>query len=114
MLYEQLKRWPSIQNNFVDTLRLSSNLVIGSTLITLAELNTVERGDVIFLDRDGIINVEIFDLKGSFMKTIALQKVKKGLNELNFSTEPLANGSYYVRVIDGSNKVLAKEKFIKK
>lgn len=65
-------------------------------------------------EKDGIINVEIFDLKGSFMKTIALQKVKKGLNELNFSTEPLANGSYYVRVIDGSNKVLAKEKFIKK
>ena len=51
-LFKQLKRWPSIQNTAIDTLRLSTALVIGSTIITAAELNTVERGDVIFLDQD--------------------------------------------------------------
>jgi len=63
---------------------------------------------------EDFIKVEIFDLKGSFVQTIAHQEVKKGLNELYFSTQPLPKGNYYVKISDSNNKILSKQKFIKK
>lgn len=48
----QLRFWPPLKNDSLDLLRLSTNLVFGSTIMTVAELNTVEIGDVVFLDRN--------------------------------------------------------------
>lgn len=58
------------------------------------------------------IEVRIVDTKGSFMEKIVYQDVKKGLNELNFSTAPLPKGIYYVEILDGKT-VLTKTKFMK-
>ena len=59
------------------------------------------------------LEVRIVDSKGSFMEKILFQDVKKGLNELSFSTEPLAKGIYYVEILDGKT-ILKKTKFVKK
>ena len=58
------------------------------------------------------IEVKITDSKGSFVKQLLYQDVKKGLNELYFSTEPLSKGVYFVEILNGK-KILSKEKFVK-
>lgn len=58
------------------------------------------------------IEVRIVDAKGAFMEKIVYQYVKKGLNELSFSTAPLAKGIYYVEILDGKT-ILTKTKFSK-
>ena len=60
------------------------------------------------------IYVDIYNTKGSFIKRIANQNIKKGLNEISFSTEPLLKGNYYLKISDNNNKTLFKEKFVKK
>lgn len=65
------------------------------------------------LDEASPVQVSIIDYKGSLMKNLAFTQVKKGLNELSFSTEPLGDGVYYVKIMSGG-EVLSKEKFIKK
>ena len=59
-----------------------------------------------------LIEVNITDAKGSFVKQIIYQEVKAGLNELYFSTEPLPRGIYFVEIISGNEK-LSKNKFVK-
>ena len=50
--YTLLEYWPKVQKKRIDSLRLNTQLMIGSTLITVAELNTVEVGDIVFLDQN--------------------------------------------------------------
>lgn len=58
------------------------------------------------------IAVNIYTETGHFVKQIAFQEVKKGLNELYFSTEPLIKGTYFVEILDGKT-ILSKNKFSK-
>ena len=51
-LFKLLRHWPIIQTERLDPLQLKTQLMIGSTIITVAELNTVEVGDVVFLDQN--------------------------------------------------------------
>jgi type III secretion system YscQ/HrcQ family protein len=50
--FSLLERWPAVEQKRVDFLRLNTQLMIGSTVITVEELNTVEVGDVVFLDQN--------------------------------------------------------------
>lgn len=58
------------------------------------------------------VEVKITDYKGSLMKEFIFTQVKKGLNEFSFSTEPLVDGIYFVK-ISTEGKVLSKKKFAK-
>ncbi len=66
-----------------------------------------------YLEEASKIDVTIIDYKGDLVKNILYQDVKKGLNELYFSTKPLAKGIYFVEIKNGK-EVLSKEKFLKK
>lgn len=50
--YSLLDRWTTRQEKTFDSLRLPTKLVIGSTAITIIELNTIEIGDVILMDQN--------------------------------------------------------------
>lgn len=64
------------------------------------------------LEEVSSVQINITDFKGSLMKQFIFNQVKKGLNELSFSTEPLANGIYFIQVGTGET-LLSKEKFVK-
>jgi len=66
-----------------------------------------------YLEEASKIDVTIIDDRGDLVKKILYQDVKQGLNELYFSTKPLAKGIYFVEIRNGK-EVLSKEKFLKK
>ncbi len=51
-LYSLLDRWPAQAKKEVSALCLSAQLMIGHTILTTAEVKTLELGDVIFLDQN--------------------------------------------------------------
>jgi hypothetical protein len=57
------------------------------------------------------INASVYDLSGRLVARILERDAKKGLNELNFSTEPLADGMYNV-LIESGNEILKSERLI--
>ncbi|MFT4644471.1 MAG: hypothetical protein ACI8ZX_000874 [Planctomycetota bacterium] len=59
------------------------------------------------------VQINITDYKGAFMKQLEFNLVKKGLNELSFSTEPLGSGIYFVEIKTGDT-LLSKDKFVRR
>ncbi|OIP00210.1 MAG: hypothetical protein AUJ98_08950 [Bacteroidetes bacterium CG2_30_33_31] len=57
------------------------------------------------------IDVEIFDLMGRKITIMKNYKASTGLNSLSFSTIPLENGTYFIRIY-GDNKQIFSNKFI--
>jgi hypothetical protein len=64
------------------------------------------------LESDIKIKASVYDLGGRLVARIAERNAKKGLNELVFSTEPLADGIYSVR-IETENSILVSERLLK-
>ena len=65
------------------------------------------------LDDDGKIEASLYDIGGRKVASLLQTQGKKGLNELNFSLAPLAQGIYLVKII-ANDKELLKEKVVKR
>lgn len=64
------------------------------------------------LESDAVVKVELYDMNGKLLKVIKEQNTKKGLNELTFSTAPLAAGTYQV-VLFADDEYLEEHRFVK-
>ena len=64
------------------------------------------------LNKDAKIDIEIFDQKGSRLKVLLSQNLKKGRYEFNWSSENLSNG-IYTAVWMSDNKLVKTIKMIK-
>jgi hypothetical protein len=65
------------------------------------------------LEEDGNVEASLYDLGGRKVASLLQTKGKKGLNELNFSLAPLAQGLYIVK-ISNNDKELVSEKVMKR
>jgi hypothetical protein len=64
------------------------------------------------LEKTEYLQFEIYDLTGKMVKVLLREKVKAGKNNFSFSTSPLSNGIYFLKVTS-SNKEILTQKFIK-
>ncbi|HEY0031320.1 MAG TPA: T9SS type A sorting domain-containing protein [Bacteroidia bacterium] len=64
------------------------------------------------LEKPEYLSFEIYDITGKFVKVLLRDKVKAGINNFSFSTSPLSNGIYLLKVTSGSKEILT-HKFIK-
>lgn len=61
------------------------------------------------LEEDGEVYASIYDASGKLVAELLKKQAKKGQNELQFLTEPLAKGVYFLRVeLNGTQKYLEK------
>jgi len=65
------------------------------------------------LTADEILDISLFDFKGSLVKTLIRDRVKSGRNRFSFSTSPLSAGVYFLRITDGKG-CIANEKIVRK
>ncbi|MFL5765391.1 MAG: T9SS type A sorting domain-containing protein [Bacteroidia bacterium] len=72
--------------------------------------------DLMYVDLDlkhkGYLTFEILDMQGKLVKLLLRDQVKKGKNIFSFSTSPLPNGIYLLKIVNGEKEVLTK-KFVK-
>lgn len=66
----------------------------------------------LLLEKVEYLQFEIYDLTGKMVKVLLREKVKAGKNNFSFSTSPLSNGIYFLKVTS-SNKEILTQKFIK-
>jgi hypothetical protein len=61
------------------------------------------------LEADAEIYASIYDAAGKLVAELIRKDAKKGLNELQFLTDPLAKGVYFLRIeVNGEQKFLGK------
>ncbi|MFZ5553340.1 MAG: T9SS type A sorting domain-containing protein, partial [Bacteroidota bacterium] len=63
------------------------------------------------IDQSEEIYIDITDLQGKLVKRLGNGTVKTGKNQLQFSTEPMSNGIYLLRIYS-ENKVFVNEKLV--
>jgi hypothetical protein len=61
------------------------------------------------LDDDYEIKADIIDLNGKLVAELLQRNAKKGLNELIFNIESLAEGVYFVRITESSRQLYLKK-----
>lgn len=59
-----------------------------------------------------VVSINIYNMKGDLVKKLVSDKIKAGVNTLDFSTDPLPSGQYILN-ISSNNWVFYKESFIK-
>lgn len=64
------------------------------------------------IESSAIVQFEVLDVTGKLVKILLRDKVKAGKNNFSFSTAPLSNGIYFLRVTSGSKDILT-QKFVK-
>lgn len=64
------------------------------------------------LESEAVILISLFDLEGRLVKDLWEDLAKEGRNIFTFSTQPLARGVYFLKIISGERKILT-EKFVK-
>ncbi len=73
------------------SLNLFPNPAVNSSTISLTLINPSE------------VTIELFDYVGQKVTTVlANEKLSQGENKINFSTQDIANGFYFIKVSDGS------------
>ncbi len=66
----------------------------------------------ITLESADIIQFEVLDVSGKVVKLLLRDKVKGGKNNFSFSTTPLANGIYFLKVTSATKEIFT-QKFVK-
>lgn len=66
----------------------------------------------IVLEKSDYLQFEVIDITGRLVKVLLREKVKAGKNNFSFSTAPLSNGIYFLKVTSGDKEILT-QKFIK-
>lgn len=55
------------------------------------------------LAQTAVIKIKLYNIQGQLMKTFFNDRAKAGSNRFTFSTDPLSNGIYLLKVTDGEN-----------
>ncbi len=66
----------------------------------------------ITIEKSDILKFEVVDVTGKLVKVLLQDKVKAGKNNFSFSTTPLANGIYFLKITSATKEVLT-QKFVK-
>lgn len=66
----------------------------------------------ITIEKSDVLKFEVLDITGKLVKLLLQDKVKAGKNNFSFSTTPLANGIYFLKVSSASKEILT-QKFVK-
>ena len=66
----------------------------------------------ITLDKSEVLEFEVLDGTGKLVKVLLRDKVKAGKNNFSFSTAPLSNGIYFLKVTSATKEILT-QKFVK-
>ncbi len=64
------------------------------------------------IESSAILQFEVLDVTGKLVKVLLRDKVKAGKNNFSFSTTPLSNGIYFLRVTNSTKEILT-QKFVK-
>lgn len=66
----------------------------------------------ITIEKSDVLKFEVLDVTGKLVKVLLQDKVKAGKNNFSFSTTPLANGIYFLKITSASKEILT-EKFVR-
>lgn len=66
----------------------------------------------ITLDKKDYLQFEVYDITGKLIKVLLRDRVKAGINNFSFSTAPLSNGIYFLKVTSATKEILT-QKFVK-
>ncbi len=66
----------------------------------------------ITIEKSDVLKFEVLDITGKLVKVLLQDKVKAGKNNFSFSTTPLANGIYFLKITSATKEILT-EKFVK-
>jgi len=66
----------------------------------------------ITVEKSDVLKFEVLDVNGKLVKVLLQDKVKAGKNNFSFSTTPLANGIYFLKISSSTKEVLT-QKFVK-
>ena len=66
----------------------------------------------ITIDKTDVLKFEVVDITGKLVKILLQDKVKAGKNNFSFSTTPLANGIYFLKITSATKEILT-QKFVK-
>ena len=66
----------------------------------------------ITIEKSDILKFEVVDVTGKLVKVLLQDKVKAGKNNFSFSTTPLSNGIYFLKITSATKEILT-QKFVK-
>jgi hypothetical protein len=64
------------------------------------------------LDTDRFLDISICNVDGQVVKTLRRDLVRAGKNRISYSTQPLSQGTYFLRITDGE-RLIATERIVK-
>lgn len=66
----------------------------------------------ITLNKSEVVEFQVIDITGKLVKILLIDKIKAGKNNFSFSTDPLSNGIYFLKITSATKEILT-QKFVK-